>query len=185
VLVKQNEDGSFGGNAAETARRVRRLLNLGWGADRSEVRRALEAIRRLVTNAEEGDENNAIMAVPLPVLRVLGMASRPEVRAELAKRVEELPGLFGSGCPSTPYGQIRELWEARDLAGVDAAVVRGLTWVRDQLTPCVCSRELGLTNPWAVVNMAGRIDHPIAREIARKLVPIRGLRLERRSGQPR
>lgn len=178
VLAKQKKDGSFGGNARETGQRVKRLLELGYEADRAEIQKALDAIGRSMEKAKEGDEDNAVTAVPLPVLCLPGAAGRPEVKTRLIKAAEELPSLYGKGCPGTPYSQIASLWPGRDLPEVQAAVAEGLKWVRDHITPSVSSRELGLTAPWAVVRMVGKIDHPLAGQIAHRLVPfiLRGQR---------
>ena len=73
---------------------------------------------------------------------------------------------------------ISALWAGRDVTDVEAAMTQGLTWMADNMNAAGC---LSYWDPWGMLEMAGQVDHPLARRIVEKQVPMI-LRAQRSDG---
>ena len=136
--------------------------------DRSEVQLAIE----LILKHPKGDQGfEAISPYAIEALCRLGRTWDPE----LAKSIQSWMNVEGQWnhpsklCPWTPAVILRALWCARDVAQVDAVIERGLISIRDNLDE---KGRIGYNDPWGFVDCAGAMDHPIAREIIVKQMPL-------------
>ncbi len=162
-----------------------RLVQLGANAEHPEVRRALELIdrvprrsnrdgilkkaARLVTRCEP--EEPSLSGDPLHALCLLDRADHPVVHDSLLAQIGNADKWIRplSGCPWTPSGGLPALWAARDLEDTAPVVERALRGILDELADTGC---LGFMEPMGFVNCAAHIDHPIAREILIKQIPL-------------
>ncbi|MHC4561398.1 MAG: YncE family protein [Planctomycetota bacterium] len=178
VFATQNDDGSFKDEdepdrmpLAATSARLRDLLIDGCSPDRPEVQRAIAFVEKALDELPEADWPQA----PLPAVRamcLLGKGNHPAIKVRLEALAEEVHGLLGAGCPGTPFAQLINLWAGRDVADVEAAIEAALAWVERAAEPTGCSRDLGLCDPWSIIEALAQIDHPAATRAARTLVPM-------------
>ena len=174
VFAKQRLDGSLDdphnqGALASTGEKLLCLLEMGCSPTRPEMKRAIDAIREAVENLESETD---VSCYSLRSLCMLGITDPPAVKASLFKHAAEIESSFGGGCPWTPFVQLNTLWAGRNVADVGEAIEKSLAWAEGAVEPCGCSRELGLCVPWSFVLMASVVDHPVAKRIAEKIIPM-------------
>ena len=185
IFSKQRPDGSLDdpheqGVLAATGEQLLRLMEMGCSPDRPEMTRAIAAIHKAV-GALDGEERANISCYTLRALCILGVTDLPAVKASLEKHSVEIEESFGGGCPWTPFVQLNALWAGRHVTDVNEAIEKTLTWAEKAIKPCGCSRELGLCVPWSIILMASVIDHPVAKRIAKSIVPMM-LRIQKSDG---
>ncbi|MCP4251420.1 MAG: M56 family metallopeptidase [bacterium] len=148
------------------AENLLRLTLLGATEDHPEIRRALGLLEMIPKRPREPIHGDA-----LHTLCLLGRADQPAVHHSLRMSIEAADKWIRplSGCPWTPSGDLPALWAARDLENTASIVERGLRGIRDEMAETGC---LGFMDPWSFVNCAAHIDHPIAREILIKQIPM-------------
>jgi len=172
ILAMQNEDGSFPSEhegeptPQATAGKVLRLLELGCPADRPELHRAVAYA------VEHGrDKDGTVGIYKLRAMYLTG-AGDPKLRdasmRKLAARADEYIG-WNKSCPWTPAVHLMTLWHGRGAEDVDATLVRGLSWIADNLNAAGC---WDYNDPWGYVDCAGYVDHPIGRRIIEKEIPL-------------
>ena len=148
------------------------LAEMGVRPDRPEIRRAVNlALKR--ARLRPGEQKGLLGVHELRALCLLGYQRAPEVRASLRHLAGGLDEVLADNSdPWAPAVQLAALWAGRKAAKVDAAIESGLEWVDGAIEPAGCSAKLGLCEPWSLVLLASTIDHPLARRIAEKLVPM-------------
>ena len=178
ILAKQRPDGSIAhfwiDDRVDTEIWTRHLVEMGCPKDRPEIKRALDAIRREATEGK---------SLRMRDLCVLGLTDLPVVKESIPKVATAMEKGLGpnEGCPGGPISGLMTLWAVRHVENVDAALTKGLEWMDSALEDPGCSLGLGFCEPWSIVNMVAVIDHPVAKRIARKLVPML-LRLQESDG---
>ncbi|MCP4590850.1 MAG: M56 family metallopeptidase [bacterium] len=143
-----------------------RAVQLGATEEHPEVRRALGLLDRLPDKPRQPLGGDALHA-----LHLLGRADHPAVRHSLRWQIDHPDGLMDpyEGCPWTPSGALPGLWAVRDLEDVGPLVVQSLTVIRDRIEGTGC---LAFNDPWSFVNCAAHIEHPIAREVLIRQIPM-------------
>ena len=143
-----------------------RLVQLGASDDHPELRRALDLLDLIPPKPREPISGDALHALCL-----LGRTDHPAVHSSLRWQIDHPQELMDphEGCPWTPSGSLPGLWAARDLENVEPLVVQSLTVIHDRMEGTGC---LAFNDPWSFVNCAAHIDHPIAREILVKQIPM-------------
>jgi hypothetical protein len=184
IAVKQREDGSFGDTAKATGEALLELLRLGASRDEPVVGKAVEAIirqHRAGKTAKEWFQKEGCMDLyAAHALCLAGRTDVPEVVTSfryLAEHPEQYIGM-GKGCPWTPAVFLKALWDARGVVDTAAALEKGLGWIRDNMNSAGFA---GWKEPFGLVDCAGYIDHPTAREVVLKQVPML-LRAQRPDG---
>ena len=170
LKVFEKPDPAEGGAAAMPFKvncaNLLRIVELGGTADHPEVRRVLELLDSIPANPRQPLGGDVLHAFCL-----LGRGDHPAVRYSLRRQMDRPQGLMDplEGCPWTPSGSLPGLWAARNLEDVGPLVVQSLTVIRDQMDGTGC---LAFNDPWSFVNCAAHIEHPIAREILIRQVPM-------------
>jgi beta-lactamase regulating signal transducer with metallopeptidase domain len=174
---RSDADGGEGGGPPYhfNAENLLRLALLGATEAHPEIRRALDLLERIPKRPREPIGGDALHA-----LCVLGQADHPAVRHSLRTSRETADQWIQplSACPWTPTRALPGLWAARELEDTAPLVERGLTGIRDGLHETGC---LGFMDPWSFVHCAAHIDHPVAREILIRQIPML-LRAQRPDG---
>lgn len=184
LSAKQRADGSFGDTAKDTGSAILELLQLGAGRDEPAIGKAVEAIirqHRAGKTAKEWFQKEGCMdmfaAHALCRVGRTDVAEVPPSIRYLAERPEQYVGM-DKGCPWTPAVFLKALWDARGVADTAPALDRGLRWINDNMN---AAGFAGWKEPFGLVDCAGYIDHPMAREIVLKQVPML-LRAQRPDG---
>ena len=169
ILSEQRDDGSFGDTAKETGGRLVELLELGLSSDKSEVKRAVDAILRQTREGKAGEEAFELDGrLPINAIRALclaGATKPPEVSASLQWLVDNPDEWIGKGCPWTPGGVLKALWDGRNVIKTDEAIDKGMSWIYENVNDAGC---LFYWDPWHLLDCVGYVDHPLCRRIAEK-----------------
>ena len=64
---------------------------------------------------------------------------------------------------------MKELWDGREAVDVTAALTAGLTWVADNMNAAGC---LSYWDPMGLTDLAGYVDHPLAKRVVEQQVPM-------------
>ena len=174
ALAKQKPDGSFGPSAKETGEPLANLLvNLGVSPEHPAVQRAVAALLKLPRHPEPDELKEPTDDLPIfarHALILVGRAKDPDVAKSIRWLAENPDHWIDHGCPWTPELIIKELWAAHaDLPEVMPAIEAGLIWMRDNMNDAGC---LHYFEPFGMLDAAGYVDHPIARDIVLKQVPM-------------
>jgi len=175
ILSGQRDDGSFGDTSKDTGSELLELFKLGCSADRPEVKRAAEAVlsqKRAGRNANEWYETEGALNIyPLHALLLAGMSNAQEVHFTLRWLADHPDVWIGhdQGCPWTPAVFLKAVWEGREIEDVAATITTGFSGIADNLNDAGC---LGFNDPWGYLDCAGYVDHPIARKIVEKQIPM-------------
>jgi hypothetical protein len=173
VFAGQEPDGHLEqqhhSGARATSEKLLGLLDLGCSPGRPEVQRALEAVEKAIA---EVPEDEAVGCRELTALLMTGRAEHPTIKSSLERLAKSTVEGLGEGDPGTPMAQLMALWLGRELADVDDAIETILQWLENAVEPPGCSKQLGLCEPWGLVDMVGLVGHPAAARIARTLVPM-------------
>ena len=180
ILAKQRADGLLSDDPRHrvqfTAGRLAELTRLGCPAGRAGVRRAVAALER---QPSDDPKEKTLGIYGVRAFCVLGLTDSPLVRPGLEHCLgrEKEWNRPDAECPWTPIEHLITLWHGRGLANVTPVVERAMRWIRDDLNGAGC---LGYKDPWGVVRLASVIDHPLAREILLKQLPmiLRGQRAD-------
>ena len=151
-----------------TGSELLKAVMMGASRDRPEVNVAIG----LILKHPKGDQGfGAISPYAIEALCRLGRTSDLQLAKSIQRwmAIEEQWNHPSKLCPWTPAVILRALWCAREVAEVDAVVERGLVSIRDNLDE---KGRIGYNDPWGFVDCAGVIDHPIAREIIVKQMPL-------------
>ena len=165
ILAQQKPDGHIGRDE-QTPGALMRLLDLGCPPDRPGFQRALRAMHDKAV-AEDGRLN----VYELHIACRAGWPDRDELKASaeaLNKAVAELD--FWGACPWSGEVHLQALWAAREHADVIPTIERGLTIMRDHLKD---GRHWPIyLDPFGWLECMGHIDHPIAKEIVVRMIPM-------------
>jgi len=151
------------------------LLELGCSPQHPRIQQAVEHMAHKII---DGDG-----MLPLGVLCLVGGDDESVTRARdasirEAKEYLSQPNAAGAGCPQGPAGLVKEIWLAQRFADIEGPLVAGLNWILEGLN---IAGARGHKDPWDTLDMAGYVDHPIAREIALRLTSMI-LRTQRPNG---
>ena len=144
-----------------------RLSRLGCSPDDPDIHKAIDRVCGEKA-AEEGGLTH------LGALRVAAWGSWEGDGAlrkgaqELADRIARLE--IGKGCPWGDEESVWALWCVREYADADAALEHGLSAMRDAI-----QEGKGwpvYVDPWGFVECASNVDHPLAREIVVRELPV-------------
>jgi hypothetical protein len=175
ILAEQNEDGSFGEEGEETSGKICELLELGYPADKPEIRQAADALVRLVQEKktisrvlDEGEE------LPMGVtdthsLCLVGKTELPELHTTLRWYADHVDDWINRGCPWGQSMIMTMLGAAREIEDVEAGLTQALTWVANNINGAGC---LSYFDPWSFVKLSGTVDHPLTRKIADRQLPL-------------
>lgn len=170
VLKGANPNGSFGnapeGDVSATSGAVSELLDLGLPTSAPQIRSAVAWIAALPP-PPEGKLDSRVYWVG-PLCRA-GDARLACVRAALKWLCDHPGEWIGKGCPWTPAMAMKELWDGREVVDVNAALTAGLTWVADNMNAAGC---LSYWDPLGLTDLAGYVDHPLAKRILQQQVPM-------------
>jgi CubicO group peptidase (beta-lactamase class C family) len=181
ILAEQREDGSFAPPAdkpkrtavQETAGRAHELLKYGCPVDHPKLKKAVDFVCRAklkkdgkliygelrlgcLTGWRQGDE---------PVKSLKAFAAKMKAEPERG------------ACPWT-IGEAPTLWDCRKLADVEEALASELRWNAERMNAAGFN---SYKDPWAYLEQAGQLDHPLARQIVLKQIPMI-LRAQRPNG---
>lgn len=171
ILAKQNADGTLSADPQHryqfTCEALSQLAELGFDPEREEIERAVRVVLR------ERDEQSAdpIGIYTVRALCLLGMGTRPEVRAgleHLVAREEEWNSAW-AGCPWTPIEHLQTLWLGREVMDSTALVEGVLTWIAEGMNGAGC---LSYKDPWGFLRVAGFVDSPVAKRIVEQQLPM-------------
>jgi len=170
ILTKQQEDGSWapedshGKPLGTTVDRVRQLLELGCPAGRPEVKKAVDFACR-TSLKEKGSLGHGSLAVACLTGWREGNEPVRSLRQH-AERCKTEPAR--GGCPWTIGGAFA-LWAGRQLADVGDVLAAELAWIPERMNSAGFN---SYKDPWAYVGLAGELDHPLARQIVIKQMPL-------------
>ena len=163
LFAKQAADSPDGG---ETPGILMRLLDLGFPPDRPEFQTAMKAM-----HAKATEDGARLRVYELNVACRAGWQDADELqRAAEASLAEAATLSFWDACPWSGEVHLQALWAARDHADVMPTIERGLTIMRDHLKD---GRHWPIyLDPYGWLECMGYIDHPLAREIVAKMIPM-------------
>ncbi|MHC4561396.1 MAG: hypothetical protein ACYS8X_01335 [Planctomycetota bacterium] len=172
ILANQQEDGSFRGDQREdgsfedrTLGTVEHLLRMGCPPEMPQLRRAMDVVCR-----KDMATHNNLGADTIKFACLTGWSDGDEPAGSARRLVERClagPSRGGAGCPWT-VGEAEYLYTARDVVDVSKALDAELAWIAERMNAvgsCSCK------DPWAFVQLAGEIDHPVGRQIMLKAIP--------------
>jgi len=172
ILSQQNTDGSIGKKPDEqTGGRLGDLASLGATRDRPEVERAVGWLLDREASADEFEFGS----YALEGLCRLGVRNRQVENAarkqiENAERNTQYPG-----CPWSPAVQLRALsvalpmLEGADREAADRVTEKGLQWILEEMNS---AGSVGHKDPFGFVDLVGVFDHPLAREVLLRELPL-------------
>jgi len=170
ILAEQQEDGSWLPKGKHdrplgtTVGEVRRLLDLGCPPERPELKKAVDFACRTSLK-----EKGALRHGTLAMACLTGWRKGNEpVRSLLqhAERCKTEPDR--GGCPWTIGGAFA-LWAGRRLADVKDVLAAELVWIPKRMNVAGFN---SYKDPWGYVGLAGQLDHPLARRIVVKQLPL-------------
>jgi len=163
ILAGQRPDGHIG---EETHSALMRLLDLGCSPQKPEFQKALEAMR-----SSKVEEDGYLNGYELNIACRAGWEDADELNEATAKWIEEVDKLnFWHACPWSGEVHLQALWAARAYGGVMATIERGLTTMSDHLKD---GRHWPVyLDPFGWLECMGYIDHPLAKEIVVKMLPM-------------
>ena len=175
ILAAQLPDGKLSDDKDHalqfTAERLIRLAELGCPADRAEVQKAVSVILQ----KKKPNQADPIGIYDTRAFCLLGIADRPNikplVRAGLEgciARKEEWNSPW-KGCPWTPIEHLITLWHGRAHVETEPLVAKALTWIAESIN---AAGGLSYKDPRGFVRLASQIDHPLARTVLEKEVPM-------------
>ena len=175
ILAKQLPDGRLDDHPVHglqfTAEKLSRLAQMGCDPGRPEIEKAVAAILA----KETPNRVDPLGIYDVRAFCRLGLAGRPEIRdlvrtglQRIVEREAEWSDLR-EGCPWTPIEHLITLWHGRDVADVEPCLAKALGWIGDGLNAAGC---LSFKDPWGFVRLASEVDHPLARAILEKEVPV-------------
>ena len=165
ITDKQNRSGAFPDE--QTAPSVIMLRRMGMATDSGVLRSAIDHI---VRRERRKDGTLGVLQ-----LQAACLADRRKHRkliiASLRGMADEGNSLIGLGKvePGMLVERIKTAWAGLDMTPVDAFAAKGLAWIADNLSPAGC---LDNTDPWAYVDLAGIVDHPLGRKIVENQIPL-------------
>ena len=160
-----------GGRGRRNQKILARLAELGCPADRAEVKKAVSA----VLSKPKPNQADPYGIYDVRAFCLLGLTDQPKFR-DLARaglkrimaREAEWSNIW-EGCPWTPIEHLITLWQGRTVADVEPCVAKALKWIADGINDAGC---LSYKDPWGFVRLASVVDHPLARRILEKEVPM-------------
>ena len=175
ILAEQLPDGRLSDDPKHslqfTAGKLIRLAEMGCPNDRPEVKKALAA----VLGKKKPNQADPLGIYDVRAFCLLGIADSPDtaplVRAGLngcMEREKEWSNIW-EGCPWTPIEHLITLWHGRDIAKTEPTVAKALAWIADGINPAGC---LSYKDPWGFVRLASVVDHPLARTMLEKQLPM-------------
>jgi len=175
ILAAQLPDGKLSDDKDHalqfTAQKLIRVAELGCPASRPEVQKAIDVI----VAKEKPNKADPIGIYDVRAFCLLGIADRPDIAAlvrnglqRTMERETEWSNIW-EGCPWTPIEHLITLWHGREHADIEPTLAKALAWIADGINDAGC---LSYKDPWGFVRLAATIDHPLAREIAQKEVPM-------------
>lgn len=186
AFEKQKEDGCFGENAFETSTGMYDAVLRGCALDDERLIRAVEAVVKLTGERDAGEElieeatgrKDLLPIRAVSVLCQMGMTDAPEIGETLRECSKVAKRLAAEGCPWSPGLVLEMLWDGREVADVDQGIEDLLQWTLDNLSVAGCSKY---REPWHFLKAAGRMDHPLAKAVVEKQIPL-VLRAQRKNG---
>ncbi len=175
ILGKQLDDGRLSDDPNHsyqfTAEALSRLAELGCPADRAEVKKAVAA----VLGKPKPNQADPHGIYDVRAFCLLGLTAQPKfrglARAGLKKvmaREKEWSDIT-EGCPWTPIEHLITLWHGREAADTEPCVAKALQWLGEGLNDAGC---ISYKDPWGFVRLASVVDHPLARTILEKEIPV-------------
>jgi len=163
LFARQEADGHIG---EETHSALMRLLDLGCPPERPEFQRALKAMHDKAV-----EEEGRLKGYELHIACRAGWRDADELRKATEKWDEEVGEInFWHACPWSGEVHLQALWAGRDYAEVMPTIERGLSIMRDHLKD---GRHWPIyLDPYGWLECMGHIDHPLAREIVVRMIPM-------------
>ena len=143
-----------------------RLLDLGCSAAEPAFQEGLEAMRD-----KKVEEDGYLKGYELNIACRANWKNTGELKAATAQYTEEVSGIdFWHACPWSGEVHLQTLWSARDHGDVMPTLERGLVTMRDHLKD---GRHWPIyLDPFGWLECMGYIDHPVAKEIVVKMIPM-------------
>lgn len=165
IFAQQKPNGHIGDDE-QTPGALMRVLDLGCEADRPELGRALTAM-----HDRKVEEDGVLRGYELNIACRAGWENTNELKEAVAKWNDEVAKLnFWHACPWSGEVHLQALWAGRDYDNVIPTVERGLTTMRDHLKD---GRHWPIyLDPFGWLECMGYIDHPIAKEIVVRMIPM-------------
>jgi len=184
ILAKQLDDGRLSDDPNHsyqfTAEALIRLAGMGCPAGRAEVKKAVAA----VLAKPKANQADPYGIYDVRAFCLLGLTDQPKFR-DLARaglgRIMAREKEWNSpnaGCPWTPIEHLITLWHGREVAKTEPLLAKALTWIAKGINPAGC---LSYKDPWGFVRLASVVDHPLAKTILEREVPML-LRAQRPDG---
>ena len=175
ILSKQLDDGRLDDHPKHgyqfTSGKLIRLAEMGCPAGRTEVKKAVAAI----LGKPKPNQADPYGIYDVRAFCLLGLTSQAKFR-DLAraglKKVMEREKTWSDiteGCPWTPIEHLITLWLGRDVAETKPCVAKALKWLGEGLNDAGC---ISFKDPWGFVRLASVVDHPLAKLILQKEIPV-------------
>ncbi|MHC4982507.1 MAG: YncE family protein [Planctomycetota bacterium] len=129
-----------------------------------------DEIGRLILNEAERGEDGAVGIYETLALCHAGLAKDKTVRASVKKvAARVLKDNPWHTCPWGMFLKLRVLWYGREVADVQAALEKLMGVVAENANSLGCIRD---KDPWGLIDVAGIVDHPAARGIVERAIPM-------------
>jgi len=165
ICDKQNRSGEFPDE--QTAASVIMLRRMGVSTDSGVLRSAMSYVVK-----REHRKDGTLDVLQLQAACLADRRPHRKLIIESLRRMaDEGESLIGIGKvePGMLVERIKTAWAGLDMTPVDVFAAKGLTWIADNLSAAGC---LDNTDPWAYVDLAGIVDHPLGRKILENQIPL-------------
>lgn len=156
-------------NPADVLGRTRELVELGCPADHPRIRQSVKVARAALLGADVSKSMEGDQFYALQTLCYSGVPDIPEVRAALRWQMASPGAWIGKGCPWGTKLTVQTLWAGRSVVDTAAAVGKGLQWMARGMNEAGC---LEYFDPWGFLDAAGTVDHPLARDVVLRQLPM-------------
>ncbi len=148
--------------AAETCYR---LLTYGYSPKHPDIERGIAA------SCEEQLKNKGeLRGYTLQLACQAGWQQGDEPARSMRAFVDTIKdgGLWG-GCPWSAGADIATIWEGRHIISAEEVVEPALGAIAHGLNEAGC---IGHSDPWSITELAGNVDHPLARDMVIRQMPM-------------
>jgi len=137
------------------------LLRLGATPDRPDVKRAVETMCQ-----KKLKEDGTLGVYALRAACLTGWKDREELSRSLRKLAAQVNTMnFLHFCPWTPAVHLKALGAGAELVDTSKAIARGLGFYCKHMNE---AGALDFLDPWAFLDVAGQVDHPLTRTVVKK-----------------